>query len=121
MKRPSSDLSLFCAFVRLVFGSCLLAISGFPKWRWLSGEEKTQRLWETFRRQAAWLCGDEAQARRAADEIWRIAVQIWQQRRQQQIKDASTGGALAKVTHLAIFENLGCISSSCLNSLKDLF
>ena len=34
------------------------------------------------REEAAWLCDDDTRSRQAADEIWRIAVQIWQQRRQ---------------------------------------
>ena len=34
------------------------------------------------REEAAWLCDEHSKSRQAADEIWRIAVQIWQQRRQ---------------------------------------
>lgn len=37
----------------------------------------------TVREEAAWLCDDDTKAAQAADEIWHIAVQIWQQRRQQ--------------------------------------
>jgi len=40
------------------------------------------------REEAAWLCDDQSKAEQAADEIWRIAVQIWQQRRQQQSSEA---------------------------------
>lgn len=42
----------------------------------------------SVREEAAWLCDDESKAAQAADEIWRIAVQIWQQRRQQQSQEA---------------------------------
>jgi len=35
------------------------------------------------REEAGWLCSDPARCRQASEEIWRIAVQIWHQRRQQ--------------------------------------
>lgn len=38
--------------------------------------------------EAAWLCDDETKAAEAPDDVWRIAVQLWQQRRQQQLQEA---------------------------------
>jgi len=35
------------------------------------------------REEAGWLCNDPTRCRQASEEIWRIAVQIWHQRRQQ--------------------------------------
>lgn len=48
------------------------------------------------REEAGWLCDDPNLSRHASDEIWRIAVQIWQQRQQ----EASQRGIHAEVAHV---------------------
>jgi hypothetical protein len=47
------------------------------------------------REEAGWLCDDPQLSRHASEEIWRIAVQIWHQRRQ----EASRRGLRTEVVH----------------------
>lgn len=89
------------------------------------------------REEASWLCGDPERTRQASEEVWRVAVQIWHQRRHPGDKDGlvSSGGKLPLDTYEATkwpdevpsvvairhYENLkaSLLHENCTNAGKD--